>query len=297
MDKIGFVILHYYTIDDTKKCVDSIQNKIDTDNYEIVIVDNASPNNTGKELKEIYKNNDKIHIILNDENLGFSRGNNIGYRYLKNELKCNFIVMLNNDTYLIQNDFFSVILKEYQKSKFGVMGPKIYLKDNRIDRIDRKIQNVKELKKYRYKIYFKLCLNYLHLEDVFMKINKKNKKNKLVKEEVNEDDLKRCEGAVLHGCCLVFSPIYISKFDGLSEKTFLYAEEDLLYIQIYMNDMITVYNPELKIFHNELSSTKAVTKSNNSKNRFRYKNLIKANKILEKELKLYYKYIKEKQNA
>lgn len=291
MDKIGFLILHYYTIDDTKKCVSSIQDNIDTNNYEIVIVDNASPNNTGKDLKNLYKNSEKIHIILNDKNLGFSKGNNIGYRYLKNKLGCNYIAMLNNDTFLIQKDFFSIIKKEYEKSKFGVMGPKIYLKDNKIDRINKNIQSIKELKRYRHKIYFKLFLNYLRLENIFIKLKKEKNEN-----NIDEENFKRCEGAVLHGCCLIFSPLYVSRLDGLMEKTFLYAEEDLLYIQTYMNDMITVYNPELKIFHNELSSTKASNSNNQKKNRFRYKNLIKANKVLEIELKKYYKSIEENKN-
>ena len=62
--KIVFLILHYYTIDDTIKCVNSIKSNIDADNYEIVIVDNASPNDTGKELEELYKDNDKIHVLI-----------------------------------------------------------------------------------------------------------------------------------------------------------------------------------------------------------------------------------------
>lgn len=290
MDKIGFVILHYYTIEDTKKCISSIQDNIDTENYEIIIVDNASPNKTGKELEKVYKKNNKIHIILNKGNLGFSKGNNIGYQYAKKELKCNYIAMLNNDTYLIQKNFFSVIRQEYKNSHFGVMGPKIYLKDNKIDRINEKIQSIKQLRKYRLKVRIKLLFNYLHLEKLFTRIFIKNKD----KEEIlDEKEYKRCENVVLHGCCLIFSPLYISKLNGLMEKTFLYAEEDLLYIQVYMNEMITVYNPELKIFHNELSSTKASNNNNEKKNRFRYKNLIKANKILEKELKKYYKFCKK----
>lgn len=285
-DKISFIILHYYTITDTIKCVNSIIEKIDTDNYEIIIVDNASPNNTGKELEEFYRKDNKIHIILNKENLGFSKGNNIGYQYAKKVLKCNYIVMLNNDTYLIQENFFSVIKNEYKKSHFGVMGPKIYLKNEKINRVNYKLITLKELRKYQLKIYTKLFLNYFKLENKLIK-------QKNTKKEESENVDKRRENVILHGCCLVFSPKYISKSEGLLEKTFLYREEELLYIQVYMNEMITVYNPELKIFHNELSSTKASNNNNEKKNRFRYKNLIKANKILEKELKKYYKFCKK----
>lgn len=293
MDKIGFVILHYYTIEDTKKCVSSIQELIDTDNYEIVIVDNASPNHTGEELKKMYDNHEKIHVILNKENLGFSKGNNVGFRYAKNELKCNYIAMINNDTYLLQDDFFTVIKEEYKYSHFGVMGPKIYLPGNKVNIVNDKLQSLKDLRKYRFKVYIKLMLNYLGLEDFVLK-NKKSKKKEtsIDLEKIN----KRIENVILHGCCLIFSPTYIEKFEGIDERTFLYAEEDLLYIKVYTNQMIMVYNPKLKIFHNELSSTKASNGNNKRKNRFRYKNLIIANKILEKELKKFYYLRKERKN-
>lgn len=287
MDKIGFVILHYYTIEDTKKCVSSIIENIDTDNFEIIIIDNASPNGTGEELQKSYQGQDKIHVILNEKNLGFSSGNNIGFGYAKKQLHCNYIAMLNNDTYLIQKDFFKVIREEYEASKFGVMGPKIYLPNKNINEVNLHLQTVDNLIKYRRKVEIKLFLNYLHLEKFFTQkqLINKQEKGKEVGEEVN----KRVENVILHGCCLIFSPSYIEKLEGLIEKTFLYAEEDLLYIQVYRNDMITVYNPKLKIFHNELSSTKASSGTTDKRNRFRYRNLIKANKILEKELRNFYK--------
>ena len=56
--KISYVILHYNTIEDTKKCIDSVLNiskntkQID---ISIVIVDNYSTNGSGEKLKELYK--------------------------------------------------------------------------------------------------------------------------------------------------------------------------------------------------------------------------------------------------
>ena len=69
MKKFVYLILHYISIDETKKCVESIISKSKKKNYDIVIVDNASPNNSGLQLKEVYKNNKNIHIILNKKNL------------------------------------------------------------------------------------------------------------------------------------------------------------------------------------------------------------------------------------
>ena len=53
-------------------CVASIDNNIDTEKYHIVIVDNASPNGSGKELEEYYEHSEKVTVLLSEENLGFA---------------------------------------------------------------------------------------------------------------------------------------------------------------------------------------------------------------------------------
>lgn len=90
---------------------------------------------------------------------------------------------------------------------------------------------------------------------------------------------------ILHGCCLIFSPIYIEKFNGLDERTFLYHEEELLFYRLQKNRMISVYNPKIEIFHAEDSATNAITVTDRKKRIFVYKNKIKSGKTLYYELK------------
>ena len=54
MKKIVFLILHYINITETQKCVETIKKIIEYKNYEIVIVDNGSKNDTGEYLKNKY---------------------------------------------------------------------------------------------------------------------------------------------------------------------------------------------------------------------------------------------------
>lgn len=72
--KIVFVILHYLAIDETYKSVDSIEKKIDTDMYKIVIVDNASPDKSGALLKEHYKNDDPCRSAFKSGESGVCKG-------------------------------------------------------------------------------------------------------------------------------------------------------------------------------------------------------------------------------
>ena len=287
--KVVFLILHYYTIDDTIKCINSIKDNLDTENYEIVVVDNASPNGTGKELEQLYNNDKKIHILINNINLGFAQGNNVGFKYAKDKLKADFIVMQNNDTYLIQKDFYKVILNEYTESNFGVLGPKIILKANSINPIRNKLQTISQERKLLVRLYFYYLLSLVNLEQLFLIMKSKLKKViKKTKNNTNNLEDKRLQNIILHGCCLVFSPKYIELFDGLDNRTFLYCEEELLFIRLINNGLISIYNPKLLIFHNEDAATNAITKTKRKKAIFTYKNLIKSNKIFLEELKDYY---------
>ena len=286
--KYVFVILHYYTLDDTNKCVESILDKGNNKNIDIIIVDNASPNNSGNELKRIYDSKENIHIIINDKNLGFANGNNVGFKYAKENLNPDFIIMCNNDTYLIQNNFFDLIDNEYNNSQFAVLGPKIHLQNNKINNVILKLTNLKIEKKQLRKLRIDYITNILFLNGIYVKT--KNLVKKILHKSKNNintqaDPNKRYENIVLHGCFFIFSKRYIDLFNGLDNRTFLYREEELLALRLKNNNLLSVYNPEIEIFHNEDGATNAISKSNRKKQLFVCKNLIKSTKVLIDELK------------
>lgn len=130
---ISIVILHYLTIDDTIECIENIL-RLKTNNIalNIIVVDNGSCNGTGLVLENKYKCNNNIKIILNSENVGFARGNNIGYKYGKEVKKSDFIICINNDIIIKDENFLLKILNSYKVFHFHCLGPKIIsLKDNK----------------------------------------------------------------------------------------------------------------------------------------------------------------------
>ena len=285
--KLCFVILNYCTYKETKKCIESIKDKLDLkeNEYKIVVVDNNSPDCSYKYLIDDYKGDDSITILLNNENGGFSKGNNIGYIYAKKELNAEFIAMINSDTYLIQDDFFSQIEKEYKKSKFAVLGPKIILEDNKINVFKDKLESSFQIKKYLLKLSVFWFLSFFNLYKIIDKYNN-FKKNKIHKD-INVEMIKY--NVPLHGCCWIFSKDYIVKFDGLDEKTFLYNEEDFLFLKLIRYNLKSVYCPNVLIFHDCNRATKNSSKTERKKRMFIYKNLIKSNKIFLEEIKMYEK--------
>lgn len=59
-----FVVLHYLTTDDTVECVSSIRRCCADGEYQIIIVDNASPNKSGKQLMEKYEKDKDIDLLI-----------------------------------------------------------------------------------------------------------------------------------------------------------------------------------------------------------------------------------------
>lgn len=274
--RISFVVLHYITINDTIECVNSILTNISYENLDIVIVDNGSPNNSGSEIEKLYSKNNRVHFIKSPENLGFAKGNNIGFRYAKYKLKSDFIIMINNDIIINQKYFCNNIVKKYNESKFAVMGPDIVslinnLHQNPIPRMFTTSEDVKKRKKKYEALNF---LSYFYLDNLASKFYSKINNKKQVS---NKAQIKNIQ---LHGSCLIFSPIYIKKFDGLYEKTFMYMEESILKYICDKNKLEMIYYPSIVVYHKEDSSTNAAIKKEIKKRRFYYKNSINSCEVL-----------------
>lgn len=281
--KFGFVILHYCSYEDTKICVDSIIKQFDLPDYHIVIVDNASANGTGLILQNEYENQN-CHVILNKENLGFARGNNVGYDYLKNEIHCNFICITNNDTYLMTKDFGSKCLEDYMKYKYCVLGPNIFTSDGkRCNPIDRNSLTFEKTTKKLVSLNIQLFLNLFNLDVHIRKMLHRLKNSD--KTECFERE-KYYENVKVHGSCLVFSPLFVEQYNGLNEGTFLYLEEDFLYIILMKDKMKTIYSPNVKIFHSEDGSTNYLHKGR-KKRRFILKNHLMSMRAIRNYLRDY----------
>lgn len=283
---IGIIILHYNNVDDTNECIASIKKNIDTQSYIIVVVDNKSPNQSGIQLKEQYKDDKKVKIILNDCNLGFSAGLNIGIDYLHSHYATLFTILSNSDINVLEKKLFSKTLEEYYKSHFAVLAPMIVNPDGRCDDnpifdIPYSRQNANyDLKCWKHRLFFtKLGLERLYLfnrhHNYFLKKHKK-KVYQIRKDRSAGIFLKRRENVVAHGCFIIFSNEYFNYFKGLDPRTFMYAEEDVLYIHLLEKKLLSVYQPNIVIYHKGGSSIKASYKADIKRKIFQYTNYINA---------------------
>jgi GT2 family glycosyltransferase/glycosyltransferase involved in cell wall biosynthesis/predicted Zn-dependent protease len=111
---ISIIIVTYNSAPTLRACLDSVIEH--TPGAEIIVVDNASTDDTGSILEE-YKAGERIKVILNDENKGFSYACNQGIRASTGE----YIVLLNPDTIVTPN--WSDHLIAHFKPGIGAVGP------------------------------------------------------------------------------------------------------------------------------------------------------------------------------
>jgi GT2 family glycosyltransferase len=92
--KLSIVILCFNQLEYTKQCIESVLQNTICDYYEVVVVNNGSSDGTVEYLELLRGKHANIKIVNNSENLGFSKGMNIGVRNSSGE----YIILLNNDT-------------------------------------------------------------------------------------------------------------------------------------------------------------------------------------------------------
>lgn len=93
--KLGVVVLNWNGKDVTPRCLESIS-RSSCPPDQIVVVDNASTDGSADLVRGAFP---QVVLIVNDSNLGFAEGNNVGIRYLL-ERAFDLILLLNNDTVL-----------------------------------------------------------------------------------------------------------------------------------------------------------------------------------------------------
>lgn len=280
MAHYAFVILHYGDAAVTMEAIESIRS-LDRGERKIsvIVVDNASPNGTGEQVKKQIDSLPDFYYIHNEENLGFARGNNVGFKYAKNELKADFIVLMNNDAVIESADFFAMVEQDYSSEKFAVLGPSVHTPVGK----EQNPLRLKMLCGFRLKLtvaylWMDLLASFLFISPVFSSLLKKRPRR------ISKQERSAMNNVELHGSFLIFSPDYIGKFDGLDDRTFMYCEEEFLFARCMFDGLKTRFNPAIHIFHNEVENRKASILQQRKKSLFRLKNCLKSLKIYSREV-------------
>ena len=118
--QLSVIILNYNVRYFLEQCILSVQNALEGIDSEIIVVDNASSDDSCEMMKDKFPN---IKLIENATNLGFPKGNNIGVAQAKGE----YICILNPDTVVAEDTFAKILNSKFQipNSQLGIIGCKL----------------------------------------------------------------------------------------------------------------------------------------------------------------------------
>lgn len=112
---VSIIILSYNTKDLLKQCLTALFEHISAKEVEVIVVDNASTDETVAMLSKAFR---QVKVIANDTNAGFSKGCNIGASHAKGD----YLLFLNSDTLLSQNPLHAMIEVFNNHEKVGAVG-------------------------------------------------------------------------------------------------------------------------------------------------------------------------------
>lgn len=245
---VSIIILNRNGLDHLKRLFKDFKEKTNYSNFEIIVVDNASSDESVNYLKSLDL---PVTVIENRENVSFSKGNNDAVKMAKGD----FVLLLNNDiepTFGWLNELVGTIM---QSEKVAMVGAKLvfpfYFQDP--EEKSYTIQHTGDIFAER----MKPCCLYA--------VNKSNKDLDIFDPSLNK--ITRSI-AVTAAATLIRKDIY-TEVGGLDED-YIYGLEDVDFcLKLYKKGYLTAYCGTSLLFHHE-SSTRVISKdyARNDKHNF-----------------------------
>ena len=250
--QVSFITICYNGFKDTCELIESLQNKIHSVSYEIIVVDNASREDEAVKIQALYPS---VITIRSDENKGFSGGNNLGMKAARGQ----YLFLINNDTYIESDGIAYLIERLESHPEIGAASPKI--------RFAFPPQNIQ-------------FAGFTPLSPIALR-------NKGIGFGCPDDGTfdTPCPTPYLHGAAMIIKREVIGKAGMMPEIFFLYYEEIDWSTSMARAGYELWYEPRCTVFHKESQSTGQLSKLRTyylTRNRLLYarRNLKGANRFL-----------------
>ena len=122
---LSVIIVNWNTKKLLEDCLASIFKFTKNLDFEVIVVDNSSSDGSQKMVQNKFP---KVKLIQNKDNLGFAKANNIGIKLAIGK----YILLLNSDTYLIENSLQKLVEFAVKQENLGVLAPQLLNSDETI---------------------------------------------------------------------------------------------------------------------------------------------------------------------
>ncbi len=227
--KLSVIIVNYNVTQLLRSCLLSLQKYIQEIDYEVVVIDNASTDNSWGDLIPEFPD---VHFISSETNGGFSKANNQAIKTAKGE----YILLLNPDT-----EFEGFYMKELldfadAQPSFGCLGVRMHdAQGNFLPESKRSVPDM-------FNSFEKLFTNF-----------KNNNSKSYYRNDIDENEVAEIE--VMTGAFLLAKKDVYEKIGGLDEAYFMYGEDIDLCYTFLRNGYKNFYYGKASILHHKGEST------------------------------------------
>lgn len=271
--RVVVIGVNYGTDDAALRFVRSISKIGVCANANVVIVDNTERDDSSEFFCIIQSENKETACIKAPSNLGYFGGANFGLnKYLRNSAYPDWVIVSNVDIEFRDEAFLAKLRDVNHPENIGVIAPSIWSNRYRRDlnpglavRPSKRKMKLLELiyrNFYLLNIYelisaTKYILHYIvkykFLQPASVRLALSWPKSKMTSADVFKDVWRFIYAP--HGSCIIFSKLFFLRGGNLKFPAFLFGEE------IYVAEMARslgvhiVYNPQLRVWHDDHSST------------------------------------------
>lgn len=227
--KLSVIIVNYNVTQLLRSCLQSLQKYIQEIDYEVIVIDNASTDNSWGDLIPEFPN---VYFISSTTNGGFAKANNKAVQMAKGE----YILLLNPDTEL--EGFYMKELLEFADAQpsFGCLGVRMHDAEGHF--LPESKRSVPDM----FNSFEKLFTNF-----------KKNNSKSYYRNDIEENAI--AEVDVITGAFLLAKKEVYEKIGGLDEAYFMYGEDIDLCYTFLRNGYQNFYYGKVSILHHKGEST------------------------------------------
>lgn len=225
-NRVGIIVLNYLKFGETISFVEGISRQVGVD-FEIIVVDNKSPNESFFELKRRLSSNHLVQVVQSSKNGGYSYGNNYGIKFLSRE--CDFVLISNPDIYVRENNTIKEMIKIYESiPDCGCLSPVLLT------------NGAPSIFSGWNKVGF--IADFIYSSRTTAAFTRGSTLDFDLKKSITKVDC-------VSGAFFLMKRALFDEIGGFDEKTFLYCEEEILATKITKKNLRNYVASDLRVEH------------------------------------------------
>ncbi len=234
---LSVIIVNWNTKQLLEECLASIYKFTKNIKFEVIVVDNGSTDDSQAMVRKKFS---YAKLIENKDNLGFAKANNLGIKSAIGK----YILLLNSDTYFIENSLPKIVEYADKQKNLGVLAPQLLNVDKSIQQSVGFFPNLPQI------FYWMSFIDDLPFGQLLKPYHVDH--DSFYKKDQHAD--------WVTGAALLIPKNILKKAGNLDEKIFMYGEDVEWCWRIKKAGFDIIYTPSTKIVHIGRGSSGQISK-------------------------------------